>query len=66
MLTELLTARDAVDDSLFDEFHARRLPRAQAVVEASVQLGRWQLEHDRDADAGGLIFGIAQKMAAPA
>ncbi|MCI1020456.1 FAD-dependent monooxygenase [Microbacterium sp. C5A9] len=65
VLTELLTSRDAVDDSLFDEFHARRLPRAQAVVEASVQLGRWQLEHDREADAGGLIFGIAQQMAVP-
>lgn len=65
VLTELLTGRDAVDEALFDEFHARRLPRAQAVVDASVQLGRWQLEHNRDADAGGLIFGIAQQMAQP-
>ncbi|WP_394551987.1 FAD-dependent monooxygenase [Agromyces sp. MMS24-JH15] len=66
VLTELLVARDAVDQQLWDDFHARRLPRATAVVEASVQLGRWQLEHDRDADAGGLIFGIAQRMAEPA
>lgn len=66
VLTELLTGRDAIDETLWDEFHARRLPRARAVVEASVQLGQWQIDGDRDADAGGLIFGIAQKMAEPA
>lgn len=66
VLTELLVARDAVDESLWDEFHARRLPRATAVVEASSQLAQWQIDGDRDADAGGLIFGIAQKMAEPA
>lgn len=66
VLTELLTARDAVDQTLWDEFHARRVPRATAVVEASVQLGQWQIDGDRDADAGGLIFGIAKKMAEPA
>lgn len=66
VLTELLVARDTVDQGLWDEFHARRLPRATAVVEASVQLGQWQIDGDRDADAGGLLFGIAQKMAEPA
>jgi 2-polyprenyl-6-methoxyphenol hydroxylase-like FAD-dependent oxidoreductase len=66
VLTELLTTRDAVDEALWADFHARRLPRAAAVVEASVQLGQWQLDRDREADAGGLIFGIAQQMARPA
>ncbi|WP_158866948.1 FAD-dependent monooxygenase [Leifsonia sp. AG29] len=66
VLGELLTSRDTLDQSLWDEFHARRIPRAHAVVEASVQLGRWQIEGDRDADAPGLIFGIAHKMAEPA
>ncbi|MDF2575045.1 MAG: hpxO 1 [Agromyces sp.] len=66
VLTELLTTKDAVDEALWAEFHARRIPRATAVVEASVQLGQWQLDHNRDADAGGLIFGIAQQMAQPA
>ena len=66
VLTELLVGRDTVDQALWDDFHARRLPRAKAVVEASVQLGQWQIDGDRDADAGGLIFGIAQKMAEPA
>lgn len=65
VLSELLVARDELDTTLWDEFHARRLPRAEAVVAASTQLGQWQLEGNRDADAGGLIFGIAQKMAQP-
>lgn len=66
VLTELLIARDALDQQLWDDFHARRLPRATAVVEASSQLAQWQIDGDRDADAGGLIFGIAKKMAEPA
>ncbi|QAY59280.1 2-polyprenyl-6-methoxyphenol hydroxylase [Microbacterium protaetiae] len=66
VLTELLRDRDAVDQTLWDEFHARRLPRARAVVDASVQLGQWQIDGVRDADMGGLIFGIAQQMAQPA
>lgn len=66
VLTELLIAADAVDDDLWDAFHARRVARAQAVVDASVQLGQWQIDHDRDADAPGLIFGIAHRMAEPA
>jgi len=66
VLTELLVDRDELDQDLWDAFHARRLPRAQSIVEASVQLGQWQLDRDRDADAGGLIFAIAQQMAQPA
>ncbi|CAM5485121.1 2-polyprenyl-6-methoxyphenol hydroxylase-like FAD-dependent oxidoreductase OS=Leifsonia shinshuensis OX=150026 GN=HNR13_003695 PE=4 SV=1 [Leifsonia shinshuensis] len=66
VLTELLVAADAVDAGLWDAFHARRVARAQAVVDASVQLGQWQIDHDREADAPGLIFGIAHRMAEPA
>ena len=66
VLTELLLAADTLDASLWDAFHARRLPRAQAVVDASVQLGQWQIDHDQQADAAGLIFGIAHRMAEPA
>lgn len=66
VLTELLLARDSVDQGLWDEFHARRVPRARAVVEASVQLGQWQLDGVRDADVPGLMFGIARQMAVPA
>lgn len=66
VLTELLVERDELDGALWDEFHGRRVPRATAVVEASVQLGQWQIDGDRDADAGGLIFGISKQMAEPA
>ena len=66
VLTELLVGRDELGPSLWDEFHARRLPRAEAVVQASVQLGQWQIDGDREADAGGLIFAVAQQMAGPA
>ncbi|WP_345800736.1 FAD-dependent monooxygenase [Microbacterium sp. AZCO] len=66
VLTELLVQFESLDKDLWDLFHARRLPRAKVVVDASVQLGQWQIDGDRDADAGGLIFGIAQQMARPA
>ncbi|MDR7110205.1 2-polyprenyl-6-methoxyphenol hydroxylase-like FAD-dependent oxidoreductase [Microbacterium trichothecenolyticum] len=66
VLTDLLVGAESLDDDLWHSFRARRLPRAKAVVEASVQLGQWQIDGNRDADAGGLIFGIAQQMAQPA
>ncbi|MCX8456106.1 FAD-dependent monooxygenase [Paenarthrobacter ureafaciens] len=66
VLAELLTGSDEVNDKLWDAFHERRIPRVQAVVDASVQLGQWQIEGKKDADAPGLLFGIAQKMAVPA
>ena len=66
VLTELIVQFESLDQDLWEIFHARRLPRVQAVVEASVQLGQWQLDGDRDADAGGLFFSIAQQMAKPA
>ncbi|WP_159607209.1 FAD-dependent oxidoreductase [Agromyces humi] len=66
VLSELLLARDAVDQSLWDEFHARRLPRATEVVEASVQLGQWQIDHVQDADVPGLMRRIAMLVSEPA
>lgn len=66
VLSELLTHRPVLDQQLWDDFHARRLPRARAVVEASVQLGQWQIDGNTEADPGALINGVAQKMAEPA
>lgn len=65
VLGEEILARDAVDQGLWDAFHSRRIERATAVVESSVQLGQWQLDHE-EGDAPGLIHGIALKMAEPA
>lgn len=66
VLTELLVERDAVDQAMWDAFHERRVARATAIVDASVQLGQWQLDGVRDADMGGLMFGVAQLTAARA
>ena len=66
VLSELLLERDALDQALWDEFHARRLPRATEVVEASVQLGQWQIDHVRDADVPGLMRRIAMLVSEPA
>lgn len=66
VLAELLVGANELDQKLWDTFHERRVPRVQAVVDASVQLGEWQIEGRKDADAPGLLFGIAQKMAVPA
>ena len=65
VLTDLLLTRDALDQELWDAFHARRVDRAQAVVDASNQLAQWQLDHVRG-DAPGLMRGIAQLVAQPA
>ncbi|GAA1981500.1 FAD-dependent monooxygenase [Microbacterium pumilum] len=66
VLTELLVDRGELDQDLWDAFHARRLPRATRIVEASVQLGQWQLDGVRDADVAGLMFGVAHQMSEPA
>jgi 2-polyprenyl-6-methoxyphenol hydroxylase-like FAD-dependent oxidoreductase len=42
-------------DALLTGFYERRIDRVRAVVEASVQLGQWQLDGVRDADAPGLM-----------
>ncbi|MFI1361250.1 FAD-dependent oxidoreductase [Streptomyces sp. NPDC020898] len=42
-------------DALLTGFYERRIDRVRMVVEASVQLGQWQLDGVRDADAPGLM-----------
>lgn len=53
VLAELLLAADTLDQDLFDAFTARRAPRARTVVENSVQLARWLLDHEPPPQAGG-------------
>ncbi|CAL9365584.1 Aurachin C monooxygenase_isomerase [Streptomyces sp. enrichment culture] len=55
VLARLLTAADTWDDALFQAYYERRIARVRAVVEASVQIGRWQLDGVRDADVPGLM-----------
>jgi 2-polyprenyl-6-methoxyphenol hydroxylase-like FAD-dependent oxidoreductase len=55
ILAELLTTRSDWGDQLFTDYRDRRMPRVRMVVDASVQLGQWQLDGVRDADVHGLI-----------
>jgi 2-polyprenyl-6-methoxyphenol hydroxylase-like FAD-dependent oxidoreductase len=55
VLAQLLSGDDAWDDALFQTYYERRIARVRPVVEASVQIGRWQLDGVRDADVPGLM-----------
>ncbi|MFE6225409.1 FAD-dependent oxidoreductase [Streptomyces sp. NPDC057854] len=55
VLVRMLTEADAWDDALFQAYYERRIARVRPVVEASVQIGRWQLDGVRDADVPGLM-----------
>lgn len=55
VLAELLTTGEKWNEQLLQDFHDRRIPRVRAVVQASVQIGQWQLDGVRDADIPGLF-----------
>src|SRR4051812_35934437 len=65
VLAGLLTDRDAVDQGLWDAFHARRFERARTVVDASNSLAQWQLDHV-EGDIPGLMRSIAALTSQPA
>ncbi|MBQ1089747.1 FAD-dependent oxidoreductase [Streptomyces sp. B93] len=58
VLTQLLTATETWDDALLQGYYERRVARVRPVVEASVQIGQWQLDGVRDADLPGLMGRI--------
>ncbi|MCF2127799.1 FAD-dependent oxidoreductase [Strepomyces sp. STD 3.1] len=55
VLSQMLTGSDVWDDALFQAYYERRIVRVRPVVEASVQIGQWQLDGVRDADVPGLM-----------
>jgi 2-polyprenyl-6-methoxyphenol hydroxylase-like FAD-dependent oxidoreductase len=55
VLSQMLTGSDVWDDALFQAYYERRTARVRPVVEASVQIGQWQLDGVRDADVPGLM-----------
>ncbi|MFI6087902.1 FAD-dependent oxidoreductase [Streptomyces sp. NPDC051218] len=55
VLAQLLTGSDVWDDALFQAYFERRVARVRPVVEASVQIGQWQLDGVRDADVPGVM-----------
>lgn len=64
VLAELLLSHDAPDDALWAAFTARRFDRARTVVEASVQLGQWQLDRVQG-DLPGLMGTITALVSKP-
>jgi 2-polyprenyl-6-methoxyphenol hydroxylase-like FAD-dependent oxidoreductase len=65
VLADLLLQHDAISDELWAAFTDRRLPRAKEVVDASVQLGQWLLDHEQG-DVPGLMARIAHLLTEPA
>ncbi|KRF25981.1 FAD-dependent monooxygenase [Phycicoccus sp. Soil803] len=65
VLAELLLASEQVTDELWDQFVARRLPRARTIVEASLQLSQWLLNRERG-DVPGLMAEVAHLLSNPA
>jgi 2-polyprenyl-6-methoxyphenol hydroxylase-like FAD-dependent oxidoreductase len=65
VLTELLLTSAVLNDALWAAFTARRFNRARTVVEASCQLGQWQLDHEQG-DVMGLITTITALITEPA
>ncbi|MEV2248358.1 FAD-dependent oxidoreductase [Streptomyces sp. NPDC049970] len=55
VLAQMLTGAEVWDDTLLQAYYQRRIARVRPVVEASVQIGQWQLDGVRDADVPGLM-----------
>jgi 2-polyprenyl-6-methoxyphenol hydroxylase-like FAD-dependent oxidoreductase len=55
VLAQMLTGSDTWDEELLQAYYDRRIVRVRPVVEASVQIGQWQLDGVRDADVPGLM-----------
>jgi len=66
VLTGLLVEATAITPALWDEFHRRRVARATAVVDASVQLAEWQRDgEDHSAEMPRLIAELGERLARP-
>ncbi len=65
VLAELLLTGAEVDDELWVAFGARRQDRVRAVVEWSLQLCRWQLDHEQG-DVAGLSVAVTDLVTQPA
>jgi len=65
VLSEVVVRADTLTDEVWKEFHARRVERARTVVDASLQLGQWLLDHERG-DVPGLMARISRLLAEPA
>jgi 2-polyprenyl-6-methoxyphenol hydroxylase-like FAD-dependent oxidoreductase len=65
VLAEELARHEGQADAALPAFMARRYERARDVVESSLQLARWEVEHTRDADVPGLMSRVSRMLGAP-
>jgi 2-polyprenyl-6-methoxyphenol hydroxylase-like FAD-dependent oxidoreductase len=65
VLAESLIAHDELEPAL-QAFMDRRFDRAKSVIDASVQIGQWMLDHDPDSDIPGLFMRTLGSLCAPA
>jgi 2-polyprenyl-6-methoxyphenol hydroxylase-like FAD-dependent oxidoreductase len=66
VLAELLLAADTVDDAFWTRLTDRRFERCGSVVNASLQMCQWLLEHNRDANVPGLMASVSALVTNPA
>jgi 2-polyprenyl-6-methoxyphenol hydroxylase-like FAD-dependent oxidoreductase len=64
VLAEELARHGGRAEAALPAFMARRYERARDVVESSLQLARWEVEHTRDADVPGLMSRVSQMLGA--
>ncbi|WP_138757251.1 FAD-dependent monooxygenase [Modestobacter altitudinis] len=65
VLAELLTDREQVDEELWATFTARRFDRVKTVVDASMQMAQWNLDHVQG-DVPGVTRRVAAAVSQPA
>lgn len=65
VLAESLLAHDTIDAAL-PAFMERRFQRAKTVIEASVQVGQWMLDHDPNGDIPGTMGRTLGMLCQPA
>jgi 2-polyprenyl-6-methoxyphenol hydroxylase-like FAD-dependent oxidoreductase len=65
VLAELLIGREQVDEELWSAFTERRFERVRTVVEASMQLAQWNLDHVQG-DVPGVTRRVAAAVGTPA
>jgi 2-polyprenyl-6-methoxyphenol hydroxylase-like FAD-dependent oxidoreductase len=66
VLSELLLRHTTVDDGLWNAFMDRRFERVRRVVTGTLQMCRWLLDHDPEANIPALTASIAHLVAEPA
>jgi 2-polyprenyl-6-methoxyphenol hydroxylase-like FAD-dependent oxidoreductase len=64
VLAEEITAHDVVGPAL-QRFMERRFERVKTIVDISMQIGRWEMEQDPEADFVGLTIKSVMTTAAP-